>query len=271
MHLKPFLKWAGGKQRILKFILPHFTKGKRLIEPFVGSGAVFLNSDYSSYLLADNNADLIHLYQILQKEGEKFIDYGKKFFVAENNQEKQFYKLRELFNQTTDQRLKAALFIYLNRHGYNGLCRYNLGGLFNVPFGRYRQPIFPAHAMRNFFLKAKTAQFQQKDFVATLRQARKNDVVYCDPPYVPLSATANFTTYSGCRFGEQQQLQLAQEAERLAQKGALVIISNHYTDFTLKIYAKAQIISFMAARAISSDIANRNSVKELLAVFGDNF
>lgn len=268
MHSKSFLKWAGGKHRLLKFILPHLTSGKRLIEPFVGSGAVFLNADYSSYLLADNNADLIRLYQILQKEGKKFIAYSKKLFINENNQEKQYYELRDLFNQTTDQRLKAALFVYLNRHGYNGLCRYNSSGLFNVPFGRYRQPIFPAEAMQKFFFKATIAQFQHDDFVTTMRQARKGDVVYCDPPYVPLSATAKFTTYSSFPFNEQHQLQLVEEAERLAKKGILVIISNHYTDFTVKAYAKAHIISFMAARAISRDVTNRNSVKELLAVFG---
>jgi DNA adenine methylase len=268
MHIKPFLKWAGGKHKLLKFILPNLTEGRRLIEPFVGSGAVFLNAEYSSYLLADNNADLINLYKILQNEGQKFIDYGQQFFIKKNNQEKRYYQLRDLFNHTTDQRLKAALFVYLNRHGYNGLCRYNLSGGFNVPFGRYTQPQFPEQAMQTFFIKAKSAQFQREDFVATMQQACKGDVVYCDPPYVPLSATANFTKYSGCHFGEQHQLQLAKEAERLAHNGILVIISNHYTDFTLKTYAKAEITSFMASRLISSDITNRNSVKELLAVFG---
>lgn len=265
---KPFLKWAGGKQRLLENILPHLLGEKRLIEPFVGSGAVFLNTDFKSYLLADSNDDLIQLYLYLQSEGKEFIDYCKQFFIPETNQAERYYELRALFNSSTDRRLKSALFIYLNRHAYNGLCRYNSSGYFNAPFGRYINPALPEIAMKNFFDKVKNAKFVTADFVKTMQKSRPGDIIYCDPPYVPLSATANFTNYCSAKFGEIDQLQLAKEAEDLAKKGVTVVISNHDTEFTRHAYRRASIIvNFSVKRWISCDSANRNDVTELIAIF----
>lgn len=112
--MKPFLKWAGGKYRLVDLIKTTLPKGNRLIEPFVGSGAVFLNTDYSANLLADSNPDLIKLFQLVQNEGQGFINYCQGLFVPENNTELAFYQLREEFNTTNDLRRKAALFVYLN-------------------------------------------------------------------------------------------------------------------------------------------------------------
>ena len=142
MHkkIRPFLKWAGNKYRIIDQIRRKLPQGKRLIEPFVGSAAVFLNTDYERYLLTDTNADLIELYKLLKKEGKDFIEYSNSFFTDKNNNEEHYYNYREVFNTTDDCALKSALFIYMNRHGYNGLCRYNSQGKFNVPFGSYKKP-----------------------------------------------------------------------------------------------------------------------------------
>ena len=129
--IRPFLKWAGGKYRIIERIRELLPEGERLVEPFVGSGAVFLNTRYPTYLLADSNPDLINLYRILQTEGEAFIAYCKRNFTARNNSPESYYRLRDVFNTTRDLRRKSALFVYLNRHGYNGLCRYNAKGRFN--------------------------------------------------------------------------------------------------------------------------------------------
>ena len=134
--MKPFLKWAGGNYRLIDRIQSVLPAGNRLIEPFVGSGAVFLNTNYKSNLLTDSNPDLINLFKNLQNEGQNFINYCSSFFVPENNNELAFYQFREEFNTTTDIRKKSALFGYLNRHCFNGLCRYNSKGGFNVPFGR---------------------------------------------------------------------------------------------------------------------------------------
>ena len=266
--MKPFLKWAGGKLRIVARIKAVLPGGKRLIEPFVGSGALFLNTEFDAYLLADVNADLVNLYKQLQPAGQGFIDYCFTFFTPANNSETAFYALRRQFNQTTDALEKAALFVYLNKHCYNGLCRYNAKGAFNVPFGRYKQPYFPLVEMRHFQQKAQQACFHVQDFVATMASAEAGDVIYCDPPYTPLSATANFTSYSAAAFGIAEQHKLAAMSEELRSRGITVIISNHDTPFTRSLYALAdEHLYFGVQRHISCDGANRNKANEVLAVY----
>lgn len=265
--MKPFLKWAGNKYQIIERVLAKLPPGNRLIEPFVGSGAVFLNTDYPRYLLADSNQDLISLYQYLQAEGDKFIQDCSEFFIPENNENKAFYRLRTLFNTTQDARLKALLFVYLNKHCFNGLCRYNAKGGFNTPFGCYKKPYFPEKEMLFFYQKAKHAVFKIADFLTTLSKARSGDVVYCDPPYVPLSKTANFTNYSAGGFGQDSQVLLAKMADQLAAKGITVVISNHDTEFTRSAYQKASVSSFDVQRFISCDGAGRKKAAEVLAVF----
>lgn len=265
--MKPFLKWAGGKYRLVDLIKTTLPKGNRLIEPFVGSGAVFLNTEYSASLLADSNPDLINLFQLIQKEGQRFISYCQGLFVTENNTESTFYELRGEFNFTNDLRRKAALFVYLNRHCFNGLCRYNLKGGFNVPFGRYSKPALPEKEMFYFHEKSKHATFEVADFITTMEKAKSGDVVYCDPPYFPLSATSSFTSYSKGGFGLNEQNALADMAKKLQKRGITVVISNHDTEFTNEVYHPAKIITFNVQRFISSDTKNRNAVSELLAVF----
>lgn len=265
--MKPFLKWAGNKYQILAHIEKILPPGKRLIEPFMGSGAVFLNTNYPRYLLADANVDLMNTFLSLKKEGSAFIEYCKTFFVVSNNTEEKFYKLRQQFNTTADRRLKSALFIYLNKHCFNGLCRYNKKGEFNTPFGKYTKPYFPEVEMRYFHQKAKKAIFKIADFVTTMQSAEKGDVVYCDPPYVPLSDTANFTSYSSGGFNVEHQKQLAEMAEQLANKGITVVISNHRTHLTQMLYKKAELTTFDVQRYISCKGANREKVEELLAIF----
>lgn len=265
--MKTFLKWAGNKQRLVERIRRLLPPGKRLLEPFVGSGALFLNTDYPAYLLTDANQDLIDLYLYLQREGAAFIDFCRTFFVPANNQAEVYYELRATFNTTEDPRLKAALFLYLNRHCYNGLCRYNAGGGFNVPFGRYKKPYFPQAEMEAFWRKSSQARFAQANFSTTIASARPGDVIYCDPPYAPLSATAHFTSYSAGGFGFDQQLALAAAARDAASRGVPVLISNHATPEIEDAYAGAQIERFQVQRFISADGENRGSAAELLALF----
>lgn len=265
--MKPFLKWAGNKYRIVDRIKAVLPEGKRLIEPFVGSGAVFLNTDYSDYLLTDSNAVLINLYQKLKIEGKLFIKYCEKYFAQKYNCEDSFYELRDLFNSTKDVRLKAALFVYLNRHCYNGLCRYNSKGGFNVPFGRYKKTYFPEEEMLVFHEKAQQATFKVADFRDTMMQTKSGDVVYCDPPYVPISETSNFTAYASGGFNLGAQQDLAEHAERLAERRITVVISNHNTEFVRKAYKSARLVTFDVQRFISCDGANRVTAPEVLAVF----
>jgi DNA adenine methylase len=265
--MKPFLKWAGGKYRIVDRVKAALPDGNRLIEPFAGSAAVFLNTDFQENIIADTNSDLIGLYKCLQAEGSHFVDLCKHLFIAENNNQEAFYRLRDEFNNTDNARRKAALFVYLNRHCFNGLCRYNRSGRFNVPFGRYTKPYLPETEMMNFWRKSQSATFIVSDFVNTMESATQGDVVYCDPPYEPLTATASFTQYAAGGFGRTEQHTLAFLAHKLRQRGVPVIISNHDTDFTRSVYDSAKIDAFSVQRFISSDSGNRGKADELLAVF----
>lgn len=265
---KPFLKWPGGKFKLLDKIRNKLDSGNRLVEPFVGSGAVFLNSGFKKHLLADTNPDLINLYLQVQKD-DAFSTYCESFFTEKNNNEDRYYDFRRQFNTTTDVRVKSALFLYLNRHCYNGLCRYNSKHEFNTPFGRYKKPYFPKKELIAFHKAAKSARFIHASFVETMKKAKKGDVVYCDPPYVPLSKTACFTDYFSGGFAWKEQIELTEWAGKLARKGIPVIISNHNTDNTRALYknAGAKTERFMVRRTISCNTSNRGKVEELLAVF----
>ncbi|HEY0635998.1 MAG TPA: Dam family site-specific DNA-(adenine-N6)-methyltransferase [Gammaproteobacteria bacterium] len=265
--IRPFLKWAGNKYRLVDRIVTALPGGKRLVEPFAGSGALFLNTNYPRYLLCDANADLITLYQILKDEGEAFIERCRPLFCEENNTAGQYYALREEFNGCRDLHRRSALFVYLNRHGYNGLCRYNAKGGFNVPFGRYKRPYFPADEMLAFHRKAKHAVFRHQDFATTLAKAKEGDVIYCDPPYVPLSDSANFTAYSAGGFSIEQQHQLVELARMATQRHVPVLISNHDTRFIAKIYRGAKVSRFQVQRSISCNGKRRQSAGEVLALF----
>jgi len=268
VRTRPFLKWPGGKTRLLPHLLPLFSEKTQLCEPFLGSGAVFLNTQYPHYRLNDKNKDLITLYRVLQKNQENFIDSVAGFFKSKFNESKQFYALREKFNASRCDEERSRLFIYLNRHGFNGLCRYNQSGGLNVPFGSHDKPYFPEKEMRAFYQKAQQAEFTCEDFEVVLKNIRRQSVIYCDPPYVPLSASANFTAYTQFGFSFQEQAKLAGRAKSLADKGHTVIISNHDNDVTRQLYEGAKLIQISVPRLIGADASKRKAVNELIAVFG---
>jgi len=267
MLMRPFLKWAGNKYRVLSLIKAQLPEGTRLIEPFMGSGALFLNTQYPRYLLGEINQDLVNLYKQLKQDDDDFIKRARPYFSPKYNAEKRFYHLRDTFNDSDDPNLKSALFLYLNKFGYNGLCRYNSDGGYNVPFGSYKKPYFPEKEMRYFHKKSKSATFRCMDFIKTMNQAKAGDVVYCDPPYVPLSNSANFTQYHFYGFDEQKQILLADKAKELRQKGVFVMISNHNTPFTKKLYKDAKCIRFSVQRTISCQGQSRNKAPEVLAIY----
>tara|TARA_B110000908_G_C10144847_1_gene398546 strand:+ start:97 stop:903 length:807 start_codon:yes stop_codon:yes gene_type:complete len=266
--MRPFLKWLGNKHSSLHKIQIHLPQAQRLIEPFTGSAAIFLATNYSSYLLGEQNKDLITLYKILAKDGEKFIKKAKIMFDGSHNNETDYYQCRQEFNASENLNRKAILFLYLNRHGYNGLCRYNGDGGYNVPFGRYVKPYFPEKELLFFYEKTKNAEFVVSDFKKTMRQATSGDVIYCDPPYVPLSASASFTAYTQKGFGEKQQQALVSLAETIVNKNITIIISNHDTELTREYYKNASLIqSFPVKRVLSCKGNKRKPVEELLAIY----
>jgi len=263
---RAFLKWAGGKSQSLKMINDEigFIKGK-LIEPFVGSGIVTLNIEAIGYIIADFNEDLINLYKTLKKDKEDFIRLSRDLFTDTNNNEEAYYKYRNQFNLTDNSYEKAILFLYLNRHCFNGLCRYNKKNKFNVPFGDYKKVYFPEQELLEFSDKLSKCGVYCQSFEETIKMANTYDVVYADPPYIPLNGTAYFTDYSPEGFGMEQQIALAKLAEESCCK---FMISNHDTDETRELYKNAdKIITRNINRFISSKGQERKPVKELLAIY----
>ena len=264
------LKWAGGKKKLVPEIQQCLPKRgiKRLIEPFVGGASVFLNTRYADYLLVDTNADLIAFYQQLQRHPADFIAAAAHYFEPQHNTQAQYYEHRAKFNQTSDPLTKACLFLYLNRHGFNGLCRYNSSGGYNVPFGRYKRPYFPEAEMQVMANKLAEAQLMQSDFADAFAQAQAGDVIYCDPPYSPLTKTANFTSYAGNSFGAAEQARLVLCAQQAQHRGVTTVISNHDTPDTRELYRNASKIKRLAVqRSISRSGQGRIKVKELLAIY----
>lgn len=264
---RAFLKWAGGKYNLVDALSNYLPKASALVEPFVGAGSVFLNTDYEYYQLNDINQDLISLYRIVKNQPELFIADARTFFVASGNQKESYFSLRQQFNQSTDAYERALLFLYLNRHGYNGLCRYNLSGKFNVPFGSYKKPYFPEAELYFFAEKAQKADFHCTSYQQMFAQLPDDAVIYCDPPYVPLSKTASFTSYASQGFNLDDQAQLANLAEAACQQGKTVLISNHDTTLTRKIYQQAELFPIQVGRSISQKGNNRKKVAEIFALY----
>lgn len=205
--------------------------------------------------------------------GKRFIPEAQKWFVPKNNKEKQYYALRNRFNLSNDDQEKAFLFLLLNRTGYNGLCRYNQQGLYNVPFGRYKAPYFPAKELAAFLEIASRVRLYNKDYTFMMKKAEslgEANVTYCDPPYAPLTKTANFTQYAPKAFSLDSQQVLGQLANKAAASGSVVLVSNHDLPLTRKIYSDAQIVTLNAQRVISCRKDKRVKVKELLAIFAGN-
>ena len=268
----PFLKWAGSKIRVLPKLKQAFDEFEiqevsRLVEPFVGSCAVALNVKADNYLLNDFNKDLADLYNTAITEPDFLTRLNKLF--SSHNHEDAYISNRKRFNAEKDVLERALLFVYLNRHCFNGLCRYNASGAFNVPFGKYTNPLLPAEAIGNFKRILGKAKFTNLDFVQVFSKIKDGDIIYCDPPYVPLSATASFANYTGAGFSATQQTLLAHLAEQaIANFNVIVMISNHATEFTRNIYSKAtKIYDFEVRRSISSNGGQRDAAPELLAVY----
>ncbi|ELE1299470.1 Dam family site-specific DNA-(adenine-N6)-methyltransferase [Salmonella enterica] len=268
---RPFLKWAGGKYSSLPELERLIPAGKRLIEPFVGGGSVFLNSDkHERFLLADINADLINLYQMLAVVPDSVIAEAMKAFRHLNDVEN-YTVIREAFNaQKLNATERAAAFLYLNRHCFNGLMRYNLDGFFNVGWGKYKSPYFPEEEIRAFRQKSHACVFMTAGFERTLRLAGDGDVVYCDPPYEPMPGTAGFTNYASGGFSWDSQVALAESCVAAHQRGAKVFISNSTAPRVIELYERHgfTLHRVNARRSISSKGSTRETANDIVASLG---
>ncbi|ELT7510361.1 Dam family site-specific DNA-(adenine-N6)-methyltransferase [Salmonella enterica] len=265
---KPFLKWAGGKYSVIDDVLAHLPSGRRLIEPFAGGGSVFLNAGFSEVIASDACDDLILTYLVMQREPFALIDKAAMMFREGNNSD-YFDEIKARFNKREMTQLeRAATFIYLNRHCFNGLMRYNQKGEFNVGFGSYRQPYFPLAEMESFATLARRYTFAIADYRETVALAGEGDVVFCDPPYEPMPGKSGFTNYSGQRFRFEDQACLAQALKSAHQRGASVVVTNSGAPAINELYKSLgfKVLSLRARRSISCAGDTRETVTDIIGV-----
>jgi DNA adenine methylase len=270
---KPFLKWAGGKQQLLtqyKSYFPiHFY---RYFEPFVGGGAVFFHLSSTGrrpdcVFLSDNNAELINSYKIVRDNVDELIQHLK---LHERKHDRDYYyRIRALDRRSTvlDDVERAARTIYLNRTCYNGLYRVNSRGQFNVPMGSYKNPkaLFE-NVVRSASRALEGVCLEVRDFQTVVNLGRPGDFFYFDPPYDPVSKSANFTSYTAASFGDDDQRDLANVFTRLSEKSCFCMLSNSYTPFILELYQDFRIETVQANRAINSDADGRGTIKEVVVL-----
>jgi len=289
----PLLKWAGGKRQLLPTLRRFYpTSFDRYFEPFFGSGAVFFDLSTAGRLagcdsvLIDSNADLIACYQMVRDRWEEVADAlsvlaeghatgGPAHYYAVRNG--QFNPGREACRTENGEMAYtpqlAAMLIYLNRTGFNGLFRVNADGRFNVPAGRYRNPRIVDRqrlAQVAAALSGGSVSLRVGKYSAVIDLARRGDFLYFDPPYAPLSSTANFTSYTSQRFDHEAQVELQRVAIALSQRGCHVVLSNSTAPPIAALYdrnadaeaAGLRVHRVRARRAVNSNPSRRGPVDE---------
>nr|MDO8112714.1 DNA adenine methylase [Candidatus Sigynarchaeota archaeon] len=265
----PVLKWAGGKRQLLpqltKFVPERYGT---YIEPFVGGGALFFHLHPERAILIDNNPELMNVYAVIKNNVRDLI----ASLAKHKNEITYYYTMRnvdrrqENFSKWSDIE-RASRTIYLNRVCFNGLYRVNKKGEFNVPFGTYTDPVI----CDDDNLLAVSQALQQATLVhdtfdKCLTYAKADDLVYMDPPYVPLSTTASFTSYTRDCFDQAAQQKLFDVFRELDKRGCKVMLSNSHCDFILDLYKKYRVETIMAIRAINCVGAKRGKIKEVLVL-----
>lgn len=263
---RPLLKWVGGKTQLLEQMRPLMPRTfRRYFEPFVGGAAVFFDlrsrrPDVEASL-SDVNAELVNVYRAVRDNVDAVIEaLGQHVYDSDH-----YYAVRAQDPALLDQAARAARTIFLNKTGYNGLYRVNRSGQFNVPFGRFTNPVFrDVENLRACSHALAGVSIEVEDFSAILNCARKGDFVYFDPPYVPLSPTSDFTAYIPGGFGAPEQRKLASVFAKLAQRGVHVMLSNSDTELVRELYAGFDIHVVYASRSVNSNAKGRGKLREVV-------
>ena len=271
---QPFIKWVGGKRGLLKQLLPLFPKEfKNYHEPFLGGGAVFFELYSLGYLkdkkiyLSDINSELINTYNVVK---DNPIDLISNLEIYKEKHSKDFYyETRALDRENgflkTSELERATRFIYLNKTCFNGLYRVNKKGFFNTPIGSYKNPNI---ADKDTILSASNALqnaiITNQSFVKVIEDSDKDDLVYFDPPYYPLNVTSSFTAYDSNCFLDNEQFELFEAFEILADKKTKVLHSNSDSSFIKDLYNKYDTSIVTANRFINSNSSGRGKINEVL-------
>jgi DNA adenine methylase len=269
VQVKPFLKWVGGKSQLLPEIIKRLpTEYDRYFEPFIGGGAVFFSLQNRSACLVDINSELINTYSAIRDCVEDLIvDLAKHVYEKDY-----YYALRDvdraLEYQDWSSIRRASRFIYLNKTCYNGLYRVNSKQQFNTPIGTYKNPkILDADNLRACSQVLKDVELIHGNFITIESRITDRDLVYFDPPYVPLTKTASFTAYTRERFDECQQIELYKLCCRLHERGVKFMLSNSSAPFVLELYGQEpafKIESIQATRLINSHSDKRGQIAETI-------
>lgn len=262
----PFLKWAGSKRRLVPELLARIpSQFGTYYEPFAGGASLLFALAPERAVVGDVNADLIATYRAVSTDPATLVRALRRHAAA--HAPDYYYSVRERWRDRASwsSARRASAFIYLNKTCFNGLWRVNRAGNFNVPMGRYDKPTIcdPAnlHAAHTVL---QNAELKTGDFRSTIADAERGDVVYFDPPYVPLSRTANFTSYSSRGFTLDDQRSLADTARELVARGIHVIVSNSDTSTVRKLYMGFRFDTVKVARSINSDASGRGEIGELI-------
>ena len=265
----PFLKWAGGKGKLLGQYSSLFPKKfNNYFEPFIGGGAVFFYLAPVKARLCDINEELVNCYVQVRDNPDELMGlltlHRDKHNLI-NGEKNYYYDVRAYDVEELSPVERAARMIYLNKTCYNGLWRVNSRGLFNVPFGRYKNPgIFNRDNVLAASKALSGTELSVEDFRKVTGKAKKGDFVYFDPPYHPLSATSNFTDYTRLSFGARDQEDLADVFRQLDKAGCHLMLSNSDTPFIRKLYRGFDLNEIMAPRFINSKAKGRKPITELL-------
>ena len=272
-NIKPFVKWAGGKNGLINSLISFIPKNfNSYFEPFVGGGALFfylknlniLNS--KKIYLNDKNAELINSYKQIKINPNKLLE---ELEILKNNHSKEyFYKIRNLDRDfdfySLSEVFRAARFIYLNKTCFNGLCRYNAKGNFNTPMGSYKNPkIYDKDLIFSVHEVLKNVSITNKDFEVVSLKAKKGDFIYFDPPYYPINKTSSFVSYTD-NFSANEQIRLYKLFKMLDCEGIKVLQSNSNTDFIKELYKDFEIIEVISKRAINCKGDKRGKITELI-------
>lgn len=271
VRMEPILRWPGGKRKLLPEIRARMPGSwRRYLEPFLGGGALFFGLEARPAVVGDVNPWLIDAYLSLAHELDAVVARLREHQDVYRGPDREgyYYAVRDKFNDgqwATDRPARAAAFIFLNKTCYNGLCRSNKQGKFNVPEGDLKNPtILDEVNLRRAAELLREADVMLGGYDVTTMSAAEGDFIYCDPPYDPVSETANFTAYSAGGFGPTQQAELAAYARQLADRGALVMLSNSDTPRVRALYDGWNIDVVKCGRSINSRGDKRGSVDELL-------
>ena len=264
--VRPFLRWAGGKQKLVKFLLPFVpvsSSYETYYEPFFGGGALFFAVRPENAVLSDINSALMNCYRQVARNADRVLQVLREY--SRRDSPDFFYETRAMSTRGMSVVEQAARFIYLNKAAFNGIYRVNRLGQFNVPYGpSFKGPAIPSReklALAGASLMK--AKILDGDFEEALSDAKAGDFVYLDPPYPPRSETAYFTHYSAERFGWDQQLRVARLFSELSDRGCFVMLSNADQKKIVDLYRNVRVSRLHTLRWLGSN-GDRFCVREIV-------